>query len=102
MAVQMTKQLLSEQAKVAADPVFSVEANWHMVTWVFKKAGGSRRIVATFRDFSTAKAVALKSGMASGEVYQLHKIIVAKSDRTLLVLKRSEIADAASYDVTLA
>lgn len=102
VAVQMTTQLLSDQPKLSADPVFSLQSNWHMVTWVFKKQGGSRRIVATFRDFSAAKSVALRSGMLSGETYQLHKIIVAKSDRTLFVLKRADIADAASYDVTLA
>lgn len=102
VSVQMTKELVLEQSKVASSPVFSNESNWKLVTWVFKKQGGSKRLVASFRNFAQAKAFALRSGMQSGDVFQLQKIIVSTSNRAILVLKRNEIADATNYDITLA
>jgi hypothetical protein len=43
----------------------------------------------------------LKSGMASSQSYQLHKIIVKNTSGNLKVVKRSEITDASSFDFSL-
>ena len=88
-------------SKVATDPVFSDEANWNLVVCVYKHKDSSKRLVSAFRDFSAEKQMKLKGNMASGEEYQLHKIIITKNDRSMLVLKRSEISDASSYDFIL-
>ena len=88
-------------SKVSSDPVFSDEANWELVVCVYKHKDSSKRLVSAFRDFSAEKQMKLKSNMVSGEEYQLHKIIIAKADRSMLVLKRSEISDASSFDFVL-
>ena len=51
-------------------------------------------------DFEGTNQMKLKSGL-SGEVFQLHKFIISKADRTLKVVKRSEITGASSFDITL-
>ena len=53
-----------------------------------------------FKDFAESKSMKLGSGL-SGETFQLHKIIISKSDRTLKVVKREEISGASSFDVIL-
>jgi hypothetical protein len=88
-------------SKVATDSVFSNEANWELVVCVYKHKDSSKRLISAFRDFSAQKEMKLKSNMASGEQYQLHKIIITKSDKSMLVIKRSEISDASSYDFIL-
>lgn len=46
-------------------------------------------------------AIILVKKDGSGDQFQLHKIIISKADRTLLVMKRSDIEDAESYDFVL-
>lgn len=99
--VIMDKVQVKTITKVVDSPVFSDEANWKLVTYVFKKVGSSQRLVSSFRDFSGEKNLALKTGMSSGDQFEIHKIIISKADRTLLVIKRSEIANPATYDFTL-
>jgi hypothetical protein len=101
VAIEMSKELVKSISKVAADPVFSDEANWHLVTFIFKKQGSSKRLVSAFRDFDAEKSMKLRPGMLTGDVFELHKIIVSKADRTLMVVKRPEIEDASSFDFTL-
>lgn len=102
VAVEMSKVLVKDIAKVAASAVFSDEANWHLVAFIYKKQGSSQRLVSAFRDFDAEKQMKLKAGMMTGDVFELHKIIISKADRTLLVVKRSEVEGASSYDFTLA
>lgn len=98
----MEKSYLKEISKVSSSPVFSDEANWQMVSYVFKHKNSSRRIVSTFKgSFDSTRDVKRKANMISGDQFELVKIIIAKADRTLLVLKRSEISDASSFDFTL-
>ncbi len=97
----MSKNMLKSIQKVSQDAVFSNESNWELVSFVFKKESSSQRLVSAFGDFSGEKSVKLKSGMVSGNKLELHKIIISKSDRTLLVLKRNEIEDASSLDFIL-
>jgi hypothetical protein len=87
--------------KVASDSSFSDENNWKLVVCVYKLKNGTKRFVSAFRDFSSEKQSNLKPNMISGEEYQLHKLIISKEDRSMLVLKRSEISDASSYDFIL-
>ena len=100
--VEMSKELVKDIAKVAASAVFSDEANWHLVAFIYKKQGSSQRLVSAFRDFDAEKQMKLKAGMMTGDVFELHKIIISKADRTLIVVKRSEVEGASSYDFTLA
>lgn len=71
------------------------------MSFVFKKSSSAQRLVSAFRDFDAEKSVGLKSRMTSGDQFELHKIIISKSDRTLLVVKRSEIEDAEDFDFSL-
>ena len=102
VTVEMSTELVKYIAKVSGDSVFSNEQNWHLVAFIYKKQGSAQRLVGVFRDFNVQKKMKLKAGMAAGDVFQLHKIIISKEDRTLLVAKRSDIDDASSYDLTLA
>lgn len=99
--VNMEKNQVKAIDKVMTDPVFSDEANWKLVTFVFKKVNSSQRLVSSFRNFSEEKALNLRPGMVSGDQFQLTKIIISKDDRTMLVMKRSEIANAETYDFVL-
>lgn len=102
VTVEMSKELVKDIAKVAADAVFSNEANWHLVTFIYKKQGSSKRLVASFSSFEAKKQMKLRPGMLTGDVFELHKIIISKADRTFMVVKRSEIESASSFDFTLA
>jgi hypothetical protein len=42
----------------------------------------------------------LRSGLSS-ESYELDKVILSTSDRTLLAVQRNEIEDVENYDITL-
>jgi hypothetical protein len=97
----MSKSLVKAISKVAEDVVFSDESNWKLVSFIFKKDTSAQRLVSAFRDFDAEKTIKLKSGMASGDQFELHKIIISKPDRTLLVMKRNEIEDAESFDFVL-
>ena len=102
VTVEMSKDLVKSISKVSADSVFSLEANWHLVTFIYKKQGSSKRLVASFSSFENEKQMKLRPGMLTGDVFELHKIIISKADRTLMVVKRSEIESASSFDFTLA
>lgn len=102
LEVEMSNNILKSMTQVSSSPTFSNDANWGMVSYVFKHTTSSKRLVASFTDFAEPKSVSLKSGMVSGDQYQLHKIIIATPSRTLLVIKRSDISDASSFDFTLA
>lgn len=97
----MSKSLVKSISKVSSDPTFSNEANWELVSFIFKKSESAKRLVSSFRDFDAEKTVKLKSGMEAGDLFELHKIIISKSDRTLLVIKRNEVSNASSYDFML-
>lgn len=97
----MGKEVLKTAASVAVHPIFSNESNWKLVSYVYKKIGSSQRLVSAFKDIAAEKSVKLKSGMQSGDLFQLHKIILSNSDRTLLVIPRSQIDGASGYDFTL-
>jgi len=99
--VEMSKDLVKSLPKVAADSQFSNELNWDLVTFVFKKQGSSKRLVSSFHNFEAQKAMKLRPGMMTGDVFELHKIIIAKADKTLFVVKRNEIDNPSSYDFTL-
>jgi hypothetical protein len=101
MLFSMSKNMVKSLPQVAADAVFSDESNWKLVSFIFKKSSNAQRIVSSFRDFEAEKSVNLKSGMVSGDDFELHKIIISKADRTLLVMKRDDIEDAQEFDFTL-
>ena len=99
---EMDKSQVASISKVSSDPVFSDQGNWHRVSFVYKKQGGTRRFVSSFRSFDIQKTSGLRAGMVAGDVFELQKIIVTKIDRTMLVIKRSEVDQASSYDFTVA
>jgi hypothetical protein len=101
VTIQIEKNQLKAISKVSSDPIFSEEANWHLVSCIYKHVSSSRRLFTAFNDLSVSRDMKLKSGMASGDEFQLHKIIISTSDRTLLVIKRDEITNASSMDLTL-
>jgi hypothetical protein len=99
---EMDKSQVTSISKVSADPVFSDQGNWHRVSFVYRKQGGTQRFVSSFRSFDVQKASNLRAGMVAGDVFELQKIIVTKIDRTMLVVKRSEISLPSGYDFTVA
>lgn len=99
--VEMDKAQIVAINKVATDAVFGTEANWKIVSYIFKKVGSPLRLVSGFKDFGVQKDIKLKPGMESGDQFELHKIIISDASRNLLVLKRTEIADASQYDFVL-
>jgi hypothetical protein len=101
IAVEIEKTDIKSISKVASDPVFSNEANWALVVCVYKHKDSSKRLVSAFKDVSAPRQMQLRPNMQAGEEYQLHKMIITKADRSMLVLKRSEIQNASSYDFTL-
>jgi hypothetical protein len=101
VGAMLDKAQLKLVPKVVAAADFADESTWELVSCIFKKAGSSQRIVTSFRDFSAQKLGKLKSGMSGGDSFELRKIIISKSDRTLLVLNRSDIADASDSDFSL-
>jgi hypothetical protein len=101
VATSLDKAQLKLVPKVSSSTAFSDDTTWELVSCVYKKAGGSQRIVVSFRDLSAQKLGKLKAGMTSGDNFELHKIIISKSDRTLLVLNRSDITEVSDNDFTL-
>lgn len=101
VATNLDKAQLKLVPKLSSSVAFADDTSWELVSCIFKKAGGSQRIVMSFRDFSAQKLGKLKAGMASGDNFQLHKIIISKSDRSLLVLNRSDIAEVSDNDFAL-
>lgn len=98
----MGKDVLKSIAKVSSSAVFSNESNWKLVNYVFKHNSSSRRLVSSFRsNFNSDKKTKLKANMKAGDTFELQKIIISKADRTHLVIKRSEISGASSFDFAL-
>jgi hypothetical protein len=98
---EMSKELVSALSGVSSDAAFSSVSSWSMVSYVFKHSESNKRLVSTFKNFDGFKSMKLKSGMASGQSFQLHKIIVKNSSGSLKVVKRADITDASSFDFTL-
>jgi hypothetical protein len=101
IATNLDKAQLKLVPKLSSSAAFADDTSWELVSCIFKKAGGSQRIVMSFRDFSAQKLGKLKAGMVGGDNFQLHKIIISKSDRALLVLSRADIAEASDNDFSL-
>lgn len=98
---EMSKELVSALSSVSSDADFSSISSWSIVSYVFKHSESSKRLVSSFKSFDGFKSTALKSGMASGQKFELHKIIVKNASGVLKVVKRAEIEDASSFDITL-
>jgi hypothetical protein len=99
VTVSLGKNLLKLVPAIADDPVFSDESNWKIAGLVYKK--DSKRLVSAFTgNFEGVNQMNLRDGV-SGELFELHKIIISLSDRTLKVLKRSQINNVSSFDITL-
>lgn len=102
--VSFDKEALKLISKVSNHPFLSNEANWEMVTIVYKHESSGKRLVSGIKnDFSKTDDVRVKSNMSGGEVYELYKILICGQDRTPIVsIKRDEITNASSMDLTLA
>jgi hypothetical protein len=96
----LDKNELKSISKVANDPVFSQESNWGLVSCIFKHKDSSRRFVAAFRSSET-KIMNLKPNMLAGDNFEIKKIIIAKPNREMLVIRKSEIPSYEDYDFTL-
>lgn len=99
--ITLDVEILKTLQKIADDPSFSNEADWAMVSVVFKHSSSAKRLVSGIKDLDATKEMKLRASMQSGDLFQLHKIIVSKEGRVLLVLKREDIDRASSYDIVL-
>jgi len=101
LQVSFQKSSLLQHPSVSGTD-FGSESNWYMVSCIYKKVGSSQRLVASFKDFSgISKKPKMKSGMGAGDQFELHKIIISKEDKTMVVLKRSQIDEASDSDFSL-
>ena len=98
---EMSKELVSALSSVSSDAAFSSSSSWSMVSYVFKHSSSSKRLVSSFKNFDGFKSTVLKSGMASGQTFELHKIIIKNASGVLKVVKRADIQDASSLDIIL-
>jgi hypothetical protein len=101
ISAEMNKDLIKQIPSVSSHAIFSIESNWKLVNFIFKHSSSSRRLVSSFRSFDSSKNTKLKANMKIGDKFELQKIIISKSDRSQLVIKRSEISGASSFDFTL-
>ncbi len=101
VSTSIDKAQLKLIPKVSSSVAFADDTSWELVSCIFKKTNSAQRIVMSFRDFSAQKLGKLKAGMVGGDNFQLHKIIISKSDRSLLVLNRVDIAEASDNDFSL-
>jgi hypothetical protein len=92
--------MLKAIPSVSGDPTFSSEANWYLVGYIFKHTTSSKRLYVGIKNQLTSKLMKVRQGL-SGEIYELDKVILSTSDRTLLAVQRSEIEDVSNYDITL-
>lgn len=100
VSVDISKEDLKMVSKVAADAVFSNDVSWHTVSCIYKKQSSAGRMFTALKDLATTRQMKLR-GAQPQESFQLVKIIIAKEDRTLLVLNRADIPEASSMDITL-
>lgn len=101
ITIKTSSVLIKAMPQIAQSANFSNEAEWKMVSYIYKHDSSSKRFCAGFSNLAEIKPIKLRAGMMSGQKYQLVKMIVSKLDRSLLVIKRSEIQDAESYDFVL-
>jgi hypothetical protein len=101
MVVSVEKMQLKAVPKLAESSEFIDDSSWKLVSCVFKKENSSKRLVSSSRDLSVPKNTNIKSGMNSGDKFELHKIIISKEGRVLFVLKREDIEDASVFDFIL-
>lgn len=101
VSLSFDKAILKQISKVSSSAYFSQEANWRMVACIFKHDSSAKRLTAGFKDFEASKDMKLKSGMSSGQSYELIRMIVSDSSRQLLSVERSEIEGASDFDFVL-
>jgi hypothetical protein len=101
--VSFDKNLLKAHTKVSSHYLYSDEQNWRLVTFVYKHTTSAKRILAPFDGtFTQTVSCSIRPNMNNGEVYQLHKIIISGGKtKPVISIKRSEITNASSMDLTL-
>ncbi len=101
--VSIDKEELKLIPAVANHPSLSDEANWYMSSVIYKHADSNARLAAGFKsDFTETVQVPLKSGMAGGDNYELHEILVSGVNRSPLIsVKRADILNASTMDLIL-
>jgi len=99
----MSKNIVKTIPKVASDPYFSNETNWNLVIFIFKHSDYAGRLTPSFRADKTedVKSLKIKPLMKKDDQFQLWKIIISDSVRNHLIVKRTDIPDAASFDFIL-
>lgn len=99
--VQMDKNQVKNLPEVLASIKFSDEANWNLVSYIYKKTTNSARLTPGFKDFANEKNLQLKTGMISGDQFELVKIILSDKNRDLLVINRTSLTNPSQYDFVL-
>lgn len=98
----MDKNSLKSIPKISNDPFFSNESNWESITLVYKHSTSKRRFTPSFRKTKSSLTVKLKSGMSSGDNFQLRKIIISDVGRQVhITVKRGELEIPSFYDFQL-
>jgi hypothetical protein len=93
----MSADLIKAIPRVAQSAIFSIESNWKLVSFIFKNTNNNKRLVSSFRTFSAEKTINLKTGMLAGDQFELHKIIISKTNRQFLVIKKNEIPSGLDF-----
>jgi hypothetical protein len=101
VSLSFNKSMLKGISSVSSDAYFSNEANWRMVSLIYKNDAGAKRIFSGFKSFEEIRQFVLRQNMASGEKYMVHKVIISDTSRQLKTVKRSEMTSAAAMDIIL-
>lgn len=101
VSLSFNKSMLKGISSVSSDAYFSNEANWRMVSLIYKNDAGAKRIFSGFKNFEEIRQFVLRQNMASGEKYMIHKVIISDSSRQLKTVNRSQMASASAMDITL-
>lgn len=99
----MDKTQLAALPAVSSSSQFSSESSWAQVSYIYKNTSSAKRMIASFRgNYASSAASSMKlRGAVAGESYQLWKIIIRDSSRSLLTIRRSDIPDVSSLDFTV-
>jgi hypothetical protein len=100
VALEYDVTLVKALPDVSSDPVFSDEANWRLIGYIFKHTASSKRMYVGIRSGSVSKDMKLRTAV-SGEEYELDKIVISALDKTFIAVGREGIAEASNYDITL-
>lgn len=97
------KAMLKLLPTVSSHGQLSSESAWGMVAFIYKHTLSSKKLAVAFKgNFDSQSSMKIRSGMNSGDEFELKRIIISGPGRQpKLVLSRSQIENVAQLDFAL-